>query len=177
MKYLIVQNQKNKQLYAVVAAENSAELDRELGQLMMRQAKLVELVSEAETLPFDSADALADHLIGVSVKPRKVMNAQDEQIQDRVKSIDNEMNQTFTFGKHKWKTIGVILHEDPGYMLWAKDNVDWFTPSDELVRIINACIKRKSSAQAVATPPNYPPIPPVQKEDDNIDYYENDLPF
>ena len=68
MKYIIVQNQKSKQLYAVVAAENSAELDRELGQLMMRQAKLVELVSEAETLPFDSADALAEQL-GLAIRP------------------------------------------------------------------------------------------------------------
>ena len=128
-------------------------------------------------MSFDSTDALAEHLIGVSVKPKKVMNAQDEQIQDRVKSIDNEMNQTFTFGKHKWKTIGVILHEDPGYLLWAKDNVDWFTPSEELVSIINAYMKRKSSAQAVTTPLNYPHIPPVQEEDNNIDYSENDLPF
>lgn len=161
MKYLIVQNQKSKQLYAVVAAENSAELDRELGQLMMRQAKLVELVSEAETLPFDSADALADHLIGVSVKPRKVMNAQDEPTAKvEFENLNEELMLKFTFGKHKSKTVSQILDNDPGYLKWAMDNVDWFIPSEELKGIINARINGKNNTTVMSTHPSHSTITP-----------------
>lgn len=190
MKYLIVQNQKSKQLYAVVAAENNAELDRELGQLMMRQAKLVELVSEAETLPFDSADALAEHLICVSVKPKKVMNAQD--VNGEVNSsdalpVEQELDSKITFGKYKFKTIREIVKSDPNWLLWANENVEFFRLSARLLWMVEceaATIRgvkmHKNIVDSIEN--NRQPLPPVkERRAGNPGLYsedgENDLPF
>ena len=35
------------------------------------------------------------------------------------------------FGKHKGKTIDEILHEDPTYIRWCLENIDWFKLSEE----------------------------------------------
>lgn len=178
MKYLLVQNQKSKRILAVIAAEVEAELDRELGQLLLRQPKLVENIAEAETVKFDSTDSLAEHLLRED-KPKKGAYAQDEKsTSDSQSTADEEVDELqriFTFGKHKYKTIEQILKEDPSYLNWAKDNVSWFDSSDELIGIINACIKGKNcNTQITYTPPSFPPIPNRTNDfDDNGD----DLPF
>lgn len=185
MKYLIVQNQKSKRIIAVIAAEVEAELDRELGQLLMRQAKLVECIAEAETVKFDSTDALAEHLLR-NDKPKKVAYAQDatdtytkdeSNIKVDPQDLNDELNQKFTFGKHKWKTVRQILTEDPSYLNWAKDNVEWFKPSEQLASMIDVNVAASKISRPAFTKHSYSPIPPVQEEDDNIDYPENDLPF
>lgn len=33
------------------------------------------------------------------------------------------------FGKYKGNTVEDILHYDPGYILWAIDNIEWFRAS------------------------------------------------
>lgn len=39
----------------------------------------------------------------------------------------------FPFGKHKNEYVEDVLEEDPGYIIWAADNVDWFNPTDEIL--------------------------------------------
>ncbi len=35
------------------------------------------------------------------------------------------------FGKHKGKTIDEVLEEDPTYIRWCLENIDWFKLSEE----------------------------------------------
>lgn len=38
---------------------------------------------------------------------------------------------TLTFGKYKGKKIEDVIEEDPKYLLWAHENIEWFQLSDE----------------------------------------------
>ena len=42
--------------------------------------------------------------------------------QNVILTLENKLN----FGKHKGKTIDEILHEDPTYIRWCLENIDWF---------------------------------------------------
>lgn len=37
------------------------------------------------------------------------------------------------FGKHKTKTVADVLVEDPGWIIWASENVDWVQFTDEVL--------------------------------------------
>lgn len=34
------------------------------------------------------------------------------------------------FGKYKGKSVHYILHNDPSYLVWANDNIEWFKVSE-----------------------------------------------
>ena len=38
------------------------------------------------------------------------------------------------FGKHKGKTVGQIISEDPGYILWALANVSGFFATEAVLK-------------------------------------------
>ncbi|QWY83482.1 hypothetical protein [Rhizobium phage RHph_X2_28B] len=44
-----------------------------------------------------------------------------------------ELHEKLTFGKHKGKCIYEVLSEDPGYLIWANDNVEWLCISSEIL--------------------------------------------
>ena len=190
MKYLIVQNQKSKRILAVIAEEVEAELDRELGQLLLRKPKLVECIAEAETVKFDSADALAEHLIGVSVKPKKIMNAQDvknESNSEDVLPLEQELDSKITFGKYKFKAIREVVKLDPNWLLWANENVEFFRLSARLLwmveqeaAVIRGAKMHKDIVDSIEN--NSQPLPPLTKKrsgDSGLysEEGENDLPF
>ena len=41
------------------------------------------------------------------------------------------LNGKLNFGKHKGKTINQILEEEPTYIRWCLENIDWFKLSEE----------------------------------------------
>jgi hypothetical protein len=36
----------------------------------------------------------------------------------------------FTFGKYKGRTVSSVLKDDPGYIAWANENVEWLSFTD-----------------------------------------------
>lgn len=42
--------------------------------------------------------------------------------------------ETFTFGKYKGQSIESVIKSNPNYVLWANDNVSFFTLSDEQMK-------------------------------------------
>ena len=38
---------------------------------------------------------------------------------------------SLTFGKYKGKTVEEVMTLDPGYLLWAYNNIEWFTIDKE----------------------------------------------
>lgn len=52
-----------------------------------------------------------------------------------------ELSEKLTFGKYKGKTVADVLIEDPSYLVWAHNNVDFFKVSTELLQIARSTIK------------------------------------
>ena len=50
---------------------------------------------------------------------------------------------TFPFGKHKYESVTEVLEEDPNYILWAADNVDWFNPTNEILDEAVSILRQK----------------------------------
>jgi len=48
----------------------------------------------------------------------------------RVFGLNNRLN----FGKHRDKLVSTLIREEPGYLEWALDNLEWFTLSDGAAR-------------------------------------------
>ena len=49
------------------------------------------------------------------------------------------IDKVFTFGKYKGKSVDKIAIENPGYFLWAKKNVAFFHPDENLTLIAMVC--------------------------------------
>lgn len=47
---------------------------------------------------------------------------------------------TMTFGKYKGQKVDTLIEIDPGYLLWANENVSYFSLTDEQIQ---ACKKKK----------------------------------
>lgn len=45
-----------------------------------------------------------------------------------------------TFGKYKGQEVETIMEKDPSYLLWANDNVSYFSLTDEQIQ---TCRKKK----------------------------------
>lgn len=43
-----------------------------------------------------------------------------------------ELDYVFTFGKYKGRTAYSVIRENPQYLFWAEDNIDWFELSDDV---------------------------------------------
>jgi len=57
--------------------------------------------------------------------------------------LKHNYDYVFPFGKHKHESITEVLEEDPGYILWAADNVDSFNPTEEILDEAWQASKRK----------------------------------
>lgn len=53
----------------------------------------------------------------------------------------------FKFGKYKGKTFRDVYWLNPGYLLWAHENVRWFTLSDEMLSRVKQGIKDLKNAR------------------------------
>lgn len=52
---------------------------------------------------------------------------------DRIKQSQKDYNYVFPYGKHKGKLITEVIEEDPGYILWASENILSFNPTAEVL--------------------------------------------
>lgn len=53
-------------------------------------------------------------------------------------------NSIMPFGKYKGQTIGDIIQEDPGYLLWCKDNLS-FEMDEECLELIEYSLEKKGN--------------------------------
>jgi len=59
---------------------------------------------------------------------------------DLIKQSQKDYNYVFLYGKYKGKLITEIIEEDPGYILWASENIPSFNPTAEVLHEArNAC--------------------------------------
>lgn len=54
-----------------------------------------------------------------------------------MESLTDKMN----FGKYRNRTIQEVIEDDPTYIEWALDNVDWFELDDEAMDVYEKAIK------------------------------------
>jgi hypothetical protein len=47
------------------------------------------------------------------------------------------LKDTFNFGKYRGRTLESVLNEDPQYIAWANQNVDFFVVSNEILSKAN----------------------------------------
>lgn len=48
------------------------------------------------------------------------------------KALASELSTVFTFGKYRGRTYDAVLRENPAYLIWAHENVEWFVLSESL---------------------------------------------
>lgn len=53
---------------------------------------------------------------------------------DLLKKSQKDYNYVFPYGKHKGKLVTEVIEEDPGYILWASENVISFNPTAEVLQ-------------------------------------------
>lgn len=76
---------------------------------------------------------------------RKIANAND---------MDNKLSsdRKLTFGKYKGKSVREVMDINPSYLIWAHDNVKFFTLNDyEYNRCIEALRRASTSRQVGRT--------------------------
>ena len=64
-----------------------------------------------------------------------------------------ELSEKLTFGKYKGKTVADVLVEDPSYIVWAHENVDFFKVSTEIYQIAVVAKEDQEWAEAEAYSP------------------------
>ena len=96
---------------------------------------------------------------------------------------------TLTFGKYKGKTVKEVMTLDPGYILWAYNNIEWFTIDKETYLDAHALCdtegavpdyKEKGAASKQdATPSSSPSKRARYSQADMFDSYDEDdgIPF
>ena len=54
-------------------------------------------------------------------------------VNTQVFGIDDDL----TFGAHKGRDLGSVISMEPSYIVWALDNVEWFTIDDEAQKMLD----------------------------------------
>jgi len=52
----------------------------------------------------------------------------------------------FTFGKYKGKLVSEVLKENPSYIKWVHENVDWITVPDRILKEIPTQVEKDTNA-------------------------------
>lgn len=47
------------------------------------------------------------------------------------------MESVLTFGKHKGRKVRNVVQDDPNWLVWAQDNVDWFALDEEVEEAVS----------------------------------------
>jgi hypothetical protein len=50
------------------------------------------------------------------------------------------LKDTFSFGKHRTHTIEDVITEDPRYVEWCRENIDWFKLDKESTEFLDDCL-------------------------------------
>lgn len=93
---------------------------------------------------------------------------------------------TINFGKHKGRKLSDVLRTSPGYLVWAYNNIDWFSMPDELYE--DACtlsdspydsrqLKKESSSNEDAPLFDAPKDQQRLFDDPEEDDEDDDIPF
>lgn len=58
---------------------------------------------------------------------------ENEAVVAREKALQSELEWPLNFGKHRGMTVGAVLDQNPGYLVWAHENVEFFSLSETLL--------------------------------------------
>lgn len=95
----------------------------------------------------DAYEVMKDNLNNYFINEQEVIHSDfkaKSMIDINKKVYDpKHFNDIMPFGKYKGKTIGDIIQENPGYLLWCCDYLD-FEVDEECLELINAAKEKQS---------------------------------
>ncbi len=51
-----------------------------------------------------------------------------------------KLDSNLTFGKYKGKTIQDVINDDPDYIAWAADTIEWFDLDEEAIEAVDIAL-------------------------------------
>lgn len=94
----------------------------------------------------------------------------DRYYRQRDRELQIELDRPFTWGKYKGETLGSVLIKDTGWLKWALQEVEYFSPSIAIqTQILNAPYKRPNAHKSFFDRRDLP-----SSDDDDWDEYLTD---
>ena len=192
MLYELLKNNKTGQPVLLLTGETVEELE---GQRIMAfcqyNKELPPIIEQLESMHFESLDELNRYLLYRAISDTKKQKPA-EPADDSKAANEQGLSSKITFGKHKNKTVREVFDTDPKWLLWAHDNVSFFSLN---TRILGLLLQKNCGDGNDHQ--SYPPIPSqagnmsLDEDDDRIQSNkkrigdlglysndgENDLPF